>query len=85
MVKYVVRTVWSISLFQPGKASPYCTGDPVFTLAEPSDLKIVCGEFDSGVEIVRNSLELEQVFNIKRIVNHPSYQPNRVGKPNLGS
>ena len=47
-------------------------------MAEPSDLKIVCGEFDSGVEIIRNSVELEQVFNIKRIVNHPNYQPNRV-------
>merc|ERR1711971_1172176 len=40
---------------------------------------IVCGEFDSGVEIIRNSVELEQVFNIKRIVNHPNYQPNRDG------
>ena len=50
-------------------------------MAEPRDLKIVCGEFNNGVEIVRNSFELEQVFNIKRIVNHPSYQPNRVGKP----
>ena len=50
----------------------------MFTLAEPRDLKIVCGEFDSGVEIVRNSFEPEQVFNIKRIVNHPKYQPNRV-------
>ena len=34
---------------------------------------------NSGVEILSNSAEPEQVFNIKRIVNHPGYQPNRVG------
>ena len=37
--------------------------------------------FNSGVEILSNSAEPEQVFNIKRIVNHPGYQPNRVGIP----
>ena len=36
---------------------------------------------NSGVEILSNSAEPEQVFNIKRIVNHPRYQPNRVGIP----
>ena len=36
-------------------------------------------DFQSGVEILSNSAEPEQVFNIKRIVNHPGYQPNRVG------
>ena len=58
--------------------SPYCTGHPINTLAEPEDLVIVCGEFNSGVQIVSQSGEPEQVFTIKKIVNHPDYKPNGV-------
>ena len=60
--------------------SPFCTGTPIFTLAEPNDLLIVCGEFSSDVEILKFSKEPEQVFQISRITNHPNYQPNRVTK-----
>ena len=59
-------------------ASPFCTGTPIFTLAEPGDVDIVCGEYNTGVEIHSLSFELEKVFNVKRIINHPNYQPNRV-------
>ena len=59
--------------------SPFCTGDPIFTLGDPEDFTIVCGEFDSGVQILKDSLEHEEVFEVKRIVNHPSYKPNGVG------
>ena len=58
--------------------SPFCTERPIFTLAEPDDLVVVCGEFNSGIEIIELSREPEQVFTIKKIVNHPHYQPNRV-------
>ena len=62
------------------KKSPYCVGRPIFTLAEPEDLEIICGEFNTDVEIIENSEEPEQVFRIKKIINHPNYQPNRVSK-----
>merc|ERR1719192_2840004 len=42
--------------------SPFCTGTPINTLAEPDDLVIVCGEFDSGVQIISQSYEKEEVF-----------------------
>ena len=50
------------------------------TLAEPEDLVIVCGEFDSGVQIISQSFENEEVFTIKKITNHPRYNPKRVGE-----
>ena len=62
------------------KESPFCTGDPVFTLGDPEDFVIVCGEFDTGVQILSESSEFEQVFTVKKIINHPKYQPNRVIK-----
>merc|ERR1719394_1895954 len=62
------------------KVSPFCTGRPIFTLAEPSDLVISCGDFNSGVEILNLSREPEQIFTVTKIVNHPHYQPNRVRK-----
>ena len=58
--------------------SPFCTGTPIFTLAESPDLVIACGEYNSGIEILKSSKEPEQIFTITRIVNHPDYQPNRV-------
>ena len=66
-------------VFQTGgiTRSPFCTANPIFTLAEPDDLEIICGEFYSGVEIIQNSVELEQVFKVVRFTNHPSYTPNR--------
>ena len=50
----------------------------MFALAEPKDLVIVCGEFTTGVEILEQTREPEQVLTIREIINHPRYQPNRV-------
>ena len=50
----------------------------MFALAEPKDLVIVCGEFTTGVEILEQTTEPEQVLTIREIINHPRYQPNRV-------
>ena len=47
-------------------------------LAEPEDLVIMCGEFNSGVQIISQSEEPDQVFNVKKIVNYPHYNPKRV-------
>ena len=61
--------------------SPFCSEDPndaEFTLAEPEDLVIVCGEFDSEVELIWWSLEPEEIFEIEEIINHPRYKPNKV-------
>ena len=61
--------------------SPFCSENPndaEFTLAEPEDLVIVCGEFDSEVELIWWSLEPEEVFEIEEIINHPRYKPNKV-------
>ena len=58
--------------------SPFCTGSPINTLAEPEDLVIVCGEFNSGVQIISQSEEPDQVFTVKKIVNYPDYKPKRV-------
>ena len=58
--------------------SPFCTGTPINTLAEPEDLVIVCGEFDSGVQIISQSYEKEEVFTITKFTNHPNYNPKRV-------
>ena len=58
--------------------SPFCGNSPTYTLAEPKDLLIICGEFSSDVEILSKSREPEQVFHISKIINHPNYQPTRV-------
>merc|ERR1711884_709028 len=36
----------------------------------------------SGVQIVSQSFENEEVFTIKKITNHPRYNPKRVGEDN---
>ena len=51
----------------------------MFVLAEPEDLVIVCGEFNSGVEIINDSSEPEQVFTVTKIIQHPDYKPTTVG------
>ena len=58
--------------------SSFCTGDPINTLAEPKDVVIVCGEFNSGVQIQSLSEEHEQVFTVKKISQYPHYNPKRV-------
>ena len=66
---------------QSRQSSPFCPEDPddaEFTLAEPEDLVIVCGEFDTDVELIWWSWELEEVFEIVEIINHPRYKPNKV-------
>ena len=60
------------------KASLFCRGSPVFSLAEPSDFIIICGEFNSGVEILRESSEPEQLFTVTKIIQHPDYKPTTV-------
>ena len=52
----------------------------MFTLAEAEDLVIICGEFNSGVEIINESWEPEQVFSVTKIIQHPDYKPTTVGK-----
>ena len=49
-------------------------------LAEPEDLVIVCGEFDSEVELIWWSWEPDEVFEIIEIINHPRYKPNEVNE-----
>ena len=61
--------------------SPFCprnANDAEFKLAEPDDLVIVCGEFDTEVELIWWSYEPEEVFKIEEIINHPNYKPNEV-------
>ena len=60
--------------------SPFCTGQPVFTLADPEDVVIICGEFNSGVEILKESWEPEQLFTVTKIIQHPNYKPTTVRK-----
>ena len=57
----------------------------MFVLAEPEDVVIICGEFNSGVEIINESWEPEQVFTVTKIIQHPGYEPTMVGqqKPRL--
>ena len=50
----------------------------MFSLAESKDLLVVCGEFVTDVQSLDQSSELERVFRVDKIVNHPGYQPNRV-------
>ena len=66
-----------VLLFQ-NVASPFCTGQPVFVLAEPEDVVIICGEFNSGIEIINESWEPEQVFTVTKIIQHPDYKPTTV-------
>ena len=61
--------------------SPFCPENPAdaeFKLAEPDDLVIVCGEFDTEVEMIWWSFEPEEVFDILEIINHPRYKPHEV-------
>jgi len=65
------------------KTSSYCRGDPIFTLAEPSDLQIVCGEYSvESPEPEITSPETEVVLDILEIINHPDYKPNE--EPGVG-
>ena len=50
----------------------------MFVLAEPEDMVIICGEFNSGVEIINESWEPEQVFTVTKIIQHPDYKPTTV-------
>ena len=59
--------------------SPFCTGRPSFVKAEPEDVDIVCGEYNTAVQIISQSKEDEQVFKITKITNHPHYKPNGEG------
>ena len=63
--------LFNVSIVQ---SSPFCTGQPVFTLAEPKDVVIICGEFNSGVEILKESWEPEQLFSVTKIIQHPNYK-----------
>ena len=65
------------------QTSSYCRGDPIFTLAEPSDLQIVCGEYSvESPEPEITSPETEVVLDILEIINHPDYKPNE--EPGVG-
>ena len=64
-------------------SSPFCPENPddaEFTLADPEDLVIICGEFDTDVELIWWSYEPEEVFEIVEIINHPQYKPNEVNE-----
>ena len=43
----------------------------------------MCGEFNSGVQIIGESEEEEKVFKIKKFTNHPNYNPKRVCNPTV--
>ena len=64
--------------FGKREKSPFCIGNPIFTLAKPGEVEIICGEFNTEVEVLEDSNEPEQVFTVTKITNHPSYQPNGV-------
>ena len=38
----------------------------------------MCGQFDSDTEIASFSKEVEEVFQVTEIINHPDYQPHKV-------
>ena len=59
----------------PCQSSSYCGRAPTLTLAEPSDLNIVCGEHSLTLQPEQLSEEEEIVLAIERIANHPSYTP----------
>ena len=61
--------------------SPFCPENPAdaeFKLADPEDLVIVCGEFDTDVELIWWSYEPEEILEIVEIINHPRYKPHEV-------
>ena len=63
------------------QGSPFCPENPddaEFKLADPEDLVIVCGEFDTDVELIWWSIDPEEVFKIEEIINHPDYKPHEV-------
>ena len=49
-----------------------------YMLSTWKDLEIVCGQFDSDTEIATFSKEVEEVFQVTEIINHPDYQPHKV-------
>ena len=67
----------------PGKqGSPFCPKNPddaEFKPAEPADMVIICGEFDTDVELIWWSKEPEVILEIEEIINHPGYMPHQVG------
>ena len=67
----------------PGKqGSPFCPKNPddaEFKPAEPADMVIICGEFDTDVELIWWSKEPEVILEIEEIINHPGYTPHQVG------
>ena len=40
---------------------------------------IICGEFDTDVELIWWSKEPEVILEIEEIINHPGYTPHQVG------
>ena len=59
--------------------SSYCGAEAELRLAEPSDLSLVCGEWNIGEEPELYSQEVEVVLPIKKIINHPSYSTDGPG------
>ena len=55
--------------------SSYCGREPTLRLAEPSELNIVCSEYSLAIQPEQVSEEDEVVLQIRKITNHPRYQP----------
>ena len=55
--------------------SSYCGLTPELSLAEATDLQIVCGEHSLVVQPEDISPEKEVVLQIQKIVNNPNYSP----------
>ena len=49
--------------------------NPTLSLAEPTELNIICSEYSLTIEPEQDSDEDETVVDIERIVNHPDYDP----------
>ena len=43
----------------------------------------MCGQFDTDTEIASFSKEVEEVFQVREIINHPDYQPHKVKKERI--
>ena len=56
--------------------SSYCGQNAELKLAEPSDLYLVCGEWNIGEIPEQYSPETEVLLPITKIINHPSYSTN---------
>ena len=54
----------------------------VYKLRNSKEVKH-CMYSNLGIQLLGASIEPEQVFHVKKILNHPFYQPNRVGTLNL--